>query len=74
VRAIAGGTAPASVVAEVRRREARFAEIEREREELSVEAPSEFDERRLGKSFREALGRFEELLRSDVRLARQALR
>lgn len=74
LRAIAGGTAPASVIAEVARREARLAEIERERQELSVEAPSELEERRLRKSFREALGRFGDLLRSDVPLARQALR
>jgi hypothetical protein len=74
VRAIAGGTAPASVVAEIQRREVRLAEIERERQEFAVEMPSELDERRYRKAFRAWLGEFDDLLRSDVPLARQALR
>jgi DNA invertase Pin-like site-specific DNA recombinase len=74
VAAIAGGTAPATVVAEIQKREARLVEIEKEREEFGVEMPSGFEERRLRKAFRTRLGEFDGLLRSDVPLARQALR
>jgi hypothetical protein len=74
VGAIAGGTAPAVVVVEIQRREARLAEIERERQEFAVKMPFELDERRLRKAFRTRLGEFDDLLRSDVPLARQALR
>lgn len=74
IRLIAGGTAPVSVLAEIKRREARIAEIERELQRLKIEALSEADLRHLKAEFRERLGRFDELLRSDVPLARQALR
>jgi hypothetical protein len=74
LRAIAESAAPASVLAEIQRREARLAEIEAERQALAVEIPSEFEERRLRKALRDRFGQFEGLLHSDVPLARQALR
>ena len=48
--------------------------FERELASLSASEPTELDLRRLRKSFGERIGRFDELLVSDVPLARQALR
>lgn len=54
VRAIAGGTAPASVLAEIQSREARLTEIGQERQAFAVEGPTELEgagcERRSGSS------------------------
>ena len=72
--AIAGGKAPASVLAEIARREARLAEIGGERAALTVQAPSELEARRLRRSLRDRLAQFDELLLGDVPQARQALR
>ena len=74
VRAIAGGTAPTSVLAEIARREARLVEIERERAALAVEVPSDFELRRLRRSLREKVAELDRHLRADVPAARQALR
>ena len=74
LRAIAGGAAPTSVLTEIQRREARLAEIENERQAFAVEEPTELEERRLRKGFRERLAQLDGLLHSDVPLARQALR
>ena len=74
LRAIAGGAAPASVLTEIQRREARLAEIEEERRAFADEEPTELEERRLRTNFRERLAQFDGLLHSDVPLARQALR
>ncbi len=41
---------------------------------MAIEQPGEFELRRLKRAFRERLGQFEELLLSDVPLAREALR
>ena len=74
LHAIADGSAPASVLTEIKRREARLDEIEQERQTLVIGQPSELESRRLKEALRERLGRFDELLLSDVPLARQALR
>ncbi|MBI4290574.1 MAG: hypothetical protein HY661_03735 [Betaproteobacteria bacterium] len=74
---IAGGTAPASIMAEINRREARLAAIEVERARLVAvddEGPLELDVRRMRKGFRERLVDLHGLLKSDIPLARQALR
>jgi len=47
---------------------------ERELEASSIEEPTELELRRLRKAFRERIGKFDELLLSDVPRARQALR
>src|SRR5262249_35839789 len=46
---------------------------EREMQTCSMEEPTEFELRRLRTAFRERLGRFDEFLRADIPLARQAL-
>ena len=73
-RAIAGGIAPKSVLAEIATREIRVEELERERNELGAEEPSELDLRRLRKAAEARIGRFKDLIHEDVPLARQALR
>jgi site-specific DNA recombinase len=74
VRAVAEGTVPAAIVAEIARRETRLAEIDVELQALTMAPPSPRDLQALRDGFRERLGRFNELLVSDVPLARQALR
>ncbi len=68
------GTAAASVVAEIKQREARLSAIQLELQMCLIEQPSQSDLRRLKDAFRGRLERFHELLLSDVALARQALR
>jgi hypothetical protein len=41
---------------------------------LTMEQPSELDQRRTKKQLREQIGKFDELIHSDVPIARQALR
>lgn len=74
VAAIAGGTAPAAVLAEIAQREARLAEIERERAAWAMPVPTELEERRLRREARERLAHFDALLLGDVPVARQILR
>jgi hypothetical protein len=74
LRVIADGTAPTSVLSEIKRREARLAEVEYEQRAFAIEEPSDVDMRRLKAALHERLARFEELLLSDIPLARQALR
>ena len=62
------------MLAEIERREARLAEIERERSALAIAAPSELEERRLRRTLRDRLAQFDELLVGDVPQARQVLR
>ena len=71
---VADGKAPASVLGEIKRREQRLAEVERELQTLTIEQPADGELRRLKASFRDRLARFDELLLSDVPMARQALR
>jgi DNA invertase Pin-like site-specific DNA recombinase len=74
VRLIGEGKAPERVLDEIKRRETRIAEIDHELQDFAIEEPSEFELRRLRTTFRERLGRYDELLRADVPVARQALR
>jgi hypothetical protein len=71
---VAEGKAPASVLNEIKRREARVVEIDQELNVLRIAEPSEAESRRVKASLRERLVKFDELLLSDLPLARQALR
>jgi hypothetical protein len=73
MRLIADGKAPDTVLAEVRRREERLAQLEREQQLVSQPLPDlgPVDIRKL---CGERLGRFQDLLLGDVPVARQALR
>jgi DNA invertase Pin-like site-specific DNA recombinase len=70
---IAEGKAPASVLVEIKRREQRLEEIEKELQSLT-EAPSSIDPKEIRRLCEARLGRFQELLRGNVPVARQALR
>ena len=72
LRAIGEGKAPPSVLKEVGKLEAEI--VERELARLLLDAPSELDLARLKRSFRDRLTQFDNLLMSDVGVARQALR
>lgn len=74
VAAIAGGKAPRSIMAEIAHRERRIEQLEREIGRYSVPDIRELDLRRGRKDAREMAGRFKDLLRGEVPLARQALR
>ena len=74
LRAIGDGKAPASVTAEIARREARLAEVAQERTTLDREPPAELQEQRMRRAFRERLQGLDALLRADVPQAREALR
>ncbi len=52
----------------------RIEALERELADLTIEEPSEIDLKRLRKAFRERLGQFQGLMRSEPVIARQALR
>ena len=71
---VADGKAPGSVLTEIKRREQRLAEVDGELQTLRIETPPDGDLRRLKASFSERLARFDDLLLSDVPMARQALR
>ncbi len=73
MRLIADGKAPETVLAEVRRREERLEQLEREQQLVSQPLPDlgPVDIRKL---CGERLGRFQDLLLGDVPVARQALR
>lgn len=73
MRLIADGKAPDTVLAEVRRREERLEQLEREQQLVSQPLPDlgPVDIRKL---CGERLGRFQDLLLGDVAVARQALR
>ena len=68
------GKAPVTVAAEIKRRDHRIDEIEHQLQILSVRIPADSELRSLQASFRDRLARFDELLLSDVPMARQALR
>jgi site-specific DNA recombinase len=75
VRAIGRGTAPQAVIEAISAREARLAEVGRERTAVTAPEPSELEERRLRKAFRARLGEIDALFRcADVPRAREALR
>jgi hypothetical protein len=74
VQAIASGQAPQAVLAEISRLEGAIAAAEAELAGLSAALPSELDLRRFRKRAYEVVGRFKDLLLSDIPLARQALR
>ena len=73
LRLIAEGKAPDSVLVEIRRREERLKELERERAALA-EAPPAWTPAQIREMCGARLRRFPELLRGDVPVARQALR
>ena len=70
---IADGKAPDSVLAEIKRREQRLTELERERRALA-HAPAALSPAEIRKLCGERLARFDALLLGDVPVARQALR
>lgn len=74
VGAVAEGKAPKSIMAEIARREHRIEQIERELARYRAPSINELDLRRKRKEAREMAGRFQDLLRREVPLARQALR
>ena len=73
MRLIGEGKAPETILAEIKRREDRLKELERERDTLQQAMPahSPADIRRM---CGERLARFRDLLMGDVPVARQALR
>jgi hypothetical protein len=73
MRLVADGKAPDVVLAEIKRREDRLKEVEREREALGQPLP-QFGPAEVRKMCGERLGRFRGLLLEDVPVARQALR
>ncbi len=73
LRLIAEGNAPDSVLVEIRRREERLKEPERERAAFAV-APPAWTPAQIRELCGAGLRRFPELLRGDVPVARQALR
>ncbi len=74
LRAIGQGSAPASVLAEIRRLEAAIADRQARLSGLTAEIPSELALQRLKKAAYTHMGEFKDLIYSDVPLARQALR
>ncbi len=71
---IAEGKAPASVLGAIRELEQAIETKTTELGRLTMAQPSELDQRRMKKQLREQVGRFDELIHSDVPIARQALR
>ncbi len=74
VTLVTSGSVPKTITREIKTREQRLEAIE---QELGVFRPvelSEFDERRMRKACKEQMGRFKDLIYSNVPLARQALR
>ena len=71
---IADGKAPDSVLEQISDRENRIKALEAELQQLQSEAPSELDMRRIRKGLRERISRFRDLIRTDIPVARQALR
>jgi hypothetical protein len=72
---ITQGDAPASVLAEIKKRENRITELEAELAGYESSTPLlELDEKRLKKAMQERMGQFRALLREHVPGARQALR
>lgn len=75
MEAIASGSVPKSIMAEITKREQRVTQLEREIGRYSVpEGAGDLDMRRARKSAREMAGRFKDLMLGDVPRARQALR
>jgi site-specific DNA recombinase len=73
MRLIADGKAPDTVLAEIKRREQRLTEVERESRALAY-APAALSPAEIRKLCGERLARFDALLLGDVPVARQALR
>lgn len=71
---IGEGTAPASVMAEIRRREERLKTLEASIARFQVQAPDELRLKRLRKQAAEHMTKFRELIYGNVPIARQALR
>lgn len=71
---IADGEAPASVLGAIREIEQSIKAKRAELARLTIAKPSELDARRMKKQLRERAEEFENLMRSDVPVARQALR
>ena len=71
---IADGNAPASILGAIRELEQGIETKTTELSRLTMEQPSELDQRRIKKQLREQVGKFDELIHSDVPIARQALR
>ena len=74
MHAIGEGAAPSTVMAEIRALEAAIAAKEHELATLTLAQPDELAVARAKRAFRARLGQFDELLRGDVPVARQALR
>jgi len=74
LQAIGQGKAPRSVLEEIRKRDARIEQAEATLKAGTAEPPKEFELRRLRQVFKERLGKFDKLLRSDPVVAKQALR
>lgn len=74
VRAVGEGTAPPSVMAEIRKLEASITAKEYELATLTLEQPNDLDIARTKRAFRARLDQFNDLLLSNTTLARQALR
>lgn len=74
MEAIATGSVPKSIMAEIAKREQRVAQLEREIGRYSAPDVGELDMRRARKGAREIAGRFKDLMRGDAPRARQAMR
>ena len=74
MKLIGEGKAPASVLDRVRALDETIAALEQRLADRRLEPPSELDRARLRKLLRQRLGEFDDLIRADVPLARQALR
>jgi hypothetical protein len=73
LRLVADGKAPESILVEIKRREERLTELENKRAAL-VQAPAVWTPAEVRDMCGDRLRRFDELLRGDVPVARQALR
>ncbi len=74
IKLIGEGKAPASVLDRVRALDGSIEALEQRLADRRIEPPSELDRARLRKMLRERLGEFDDLICSEVPLARQALR
>lgn len=74
VTAIADGESPPSVMAEIRKREHRLHDLERQIGSYAAAPPDESARARYRKRAMEGIGQLKDLLYSDVGRARQALR
>lgn len=72
--AIADGESPPSVMAEIRKREHRLHDLERQIGSYAAAPPDESARARYRKRAMEGIGQLKDLLYSDVGRARQALR